>query len=122
MRGDVDFRSSNDVVARISSATPIFDTTAMIQDCLRRIEIVPIEATLAPTIEELDFEGDAFANTWKLGLKEKATSSVAAIANPLTREFRFCINATPEGEALNVGVHPRPQPTPVRGRKRGRSR
>src|ERR1041384_8792135 len=51
-RGDIDFRNSNDVLVRISSAVPIFDTTTSIQDCLRRIDIMPIEATLAPTIEE----------------------------------------------------------------------
>ena len=120
VKGDVDFRNSNDVLIRISSAIPIFDTTTSIQDCLRRIEIVPVETTLASPIEELDFQGNLFANNWKFGLKEKGTSSVAAIANPLTREFHFCTGTTPQGEAFNIGVHPRPQPTPARPRKRAR--
>ena len=120
VKGDVDFRNSNDVLIRISSAIPIFDATTSIQDCLRRIEIVPIEATLTAPIEELDFQGDLFANNWKFGLKESGTSSVAAIANPLTREFHFCTGTTPQGEVFSIGVHPRPQPTPARARKRSR--
>jgi len=120
VKGDVDFRNSNDVLIRISSAIPIFDTTTSIQDCLRRIEIVPIEATLTAPIEELDFQGDLFANNWKFGLKESGTSSVAAIANPLTREFHFCTGTTPQGEVFSIGVQPRPQPTPTRARKRSR--
>ena len=119
LTGNVDFRNSNDVLIRISSALPIFDTTLSIQDCLRRIDFMPIETTLAPTIEELVFEGDLFANTWKFGLKETGTSSAAAIANPLTREFHFCNGPTPPGDVFNIGVHPRPKPTPSKSRKRG---
>lgn len=120
VRGDIDYRSSHDVVIKISSATPMFDTTTSIQECVRRLEVVPVDVTLAPTIEEVEFRGDVFGNAWKLGLKETGTSSVAALANPLTREFHFCIGATPPGEAFNVGAHPRPQPSPTRARKHGR--
>jgi len=122
LKGEVDFRNSKDVVVRISSATPIFDTSANVQDCVRRIEIVPVEVTLAPTIEQLEFQGDLFGSNWKVGLKEKGTSSTATIASPLTREFHFCAGATPQGEIFNVGVHPRPQPSPSRAKKRGRRR
>ena len=121
-RGDIDFRNSNDVLVRISSAVPIFDTTTSIQDCLRRIDIMPIEATLAPTIEEFAFQGDLFANNWKLGLTEKGTSLTAAMANPLTREFHFCNGPTPQGDVFVVGAHARPQPTPSKPRKRARNR
>ena len=120
VKGEVDFRNSNDVIVRISSPTPIFDTTTSVQDCVRGIQISPIDVTLAPTIEEIDFEGDLFGGTWKLGLKEQATSSAVAIANPLTREFHFCTGPTPPGEVFNVGVQPRPQPSPTRAKKRGR--
>jgi hypothetical protein len=120
LRGDVDFRNSNDVVIRISSAAPIFDTTTSVQDCLRGLEVVPVEVTLAPTIMQLQFEGDLFGNNWKCALEERATSSAATIANPLTREFHFCSGPTPPGEVFTVGARPRPQPTPAKTRKRAR--
>ena len=122
LKGEVDFRNSQDAVVRISSATPIFDTSTNVQDCVRRIEIVPVDVTLAPTIEQLEFNGDLFGNSWKFGLKEGGTASVATIANQTTTEFHFCAGTTAQGEVFNVGVHPRPQPSPPRGRKQGRRR
>ena len=122
LKGDVDFRSSNDLIVTISSTTPIFDTTTSIQDCVRGIQISPIDVTLAPTAQEIEFRGDPFGNAWKFGLKEIGTSSAAAIANPLTREFHFCTGTTPQGEMFNFGIHPRPHPSAPRSRKRARSR
>jgi len=122
LKGEVDFRNSKDVVVRISSATPIFDTSANVQDCVRRIEIVPVEVTLAPTIEQLEFQGDLFGSNWKVGLKEKGTASVASIGNQSAREFHFCTGAAPQLEVFNIGVHPRPQTSPSRARKHERRR
>jgi hypothetical protein len=122
LKGDVDFRNSKDVVVRISSATPIFDTSTNVQDCVRQVEILPVDVTLAPTIEELEFHGDMFGNSWKFGLKEGGTASIATIANQTAREFHFCTGAAPQGEVFNVGVHPRPQPSPTPTRKHGRRR
>ena len=123
LKGDVDFRSSNDLVIRVSSTTPIFDTTTSVQDCIRGIELSPVDVTLAPTVQEIEFRGDLFSNAWKLGLKEAAISAaVVPLANPLTREFHFCSGATPPGEIFNFGVHPRPQPSPPKPRKRARTR
>ena len=121
LKGEVDFRNSQDLMVRISSATPIFDTSANIQDCVRRIEIAPVDVTLAPTIEEFEFHGGVFGNSWKFGLKERGTAPVATIADQTPREFRFCGGATAQGEVFNVGVRPRPQPSP-RARKQGRRR
>jgi len=121
LKGEVDFRNSQDVVVRISSATPIFDTSANVQDCVRRIEIVPVDVTLAPTIEQFEFHGDVFGNSWKFGLKERGTASVATIANETATEFHFCAGTAAQGEVFNVGVHPRSQPSP-RARKQGRRR
>ena len=122
LKGEVDFRNSKDVVVRISSATPLFDTSTNVPDCVRRIEIVPVEVTLAPTIEELGFQGDLFGNNWKVALKEKGTASVAPITTQSAREFHFCSGAAPQIEVFNVGVHPRPQASPSRSRKQGRRR
>src|SRR5438067_3402706 len=119
LKGELDFRNTKDAVARISSATPLFDTSANVQDCVRRIEIVPVDVTLAPTIEQIEFQGDVFGNTWKFALKEK---EMAAITDQSAREFHFCTGATPRSEVLNIGVHPRPQPSPSRARKGGRRR
>jgi len=122
LKGEIDFRNSQDTVVRISSATPIFDTSVNIQDCVRGIEIMPVDVTLAPTIEQLEFHGDVFGNNWKFGLRERGTASVAPIANQTAREFQFCAGtATGQGETFNVGVRPRPQPSPRAG-KQGRRR
>ena len=122
LKGEIDFRNSQDAVVRISSAAPIFDTSTNIRDCVRRIEIVPVDVTLAPTIEQLEFRGDVFGNNWKFGLQERGTALVATIANQTATEFHFCAGATAQGEVFSVGVRPRPQPSPPRGRKQGRRR
>jgi len=123
VKGEVDFRNSKDVIVRISSAAPIFNTSTNVQDCVRRIEIVPVETTLAPTIEQLQFQGDLFGSNWTMGLKEEGTAAVASIADQSAREFHFCAGTSPQGEAFNIGVHPRPQPSPPpRARKQGRRR
>jgi hypothetical protein len=122
LKGEVDFRNSQDVVVRISSAIPIFDTSTNVQDCVRRIEIVPVDVTLAPTIEQIEFEGDMFGNSWKFGLKEGGTASAATIANQTAPEFHFCTGTTAQGETFDVGVPRRPQPSPPRARKQGRRR
>ena len=122
VRGDVDFRSSSAVVIKLSSTTPIFDPTTSVQECIRRVELAPVDVTLAPTIEELDLEGDVFGNAWKLALKEKATSSTAGIPNPLSREFHFCASPGPQGDVFTLGVHPRPQPSPAKLNKRAKPR
>jgi len=63
MKGDVDFRSTNDLVLRISSTTPIFGTHhTSVQDCVRGIQISPVDATLAPTVQEIEIRGDLFGN------------------------------------------------------------
>jgi len=122
LKGEVDFRNSQDVVVRMSSASPIFDTSTNVQDCVRRIEIVPVDVTLAPTIEQIEFEGDMFGNSWKFGLKEGGTASAAPIVNQTATEFHFCTGTTAQGETFNVGVPRRPQPSPPRARKQGRRR
>src|SRR5438477_2396307 len=122
LKGEVDFRYSKDVVVRISSATPIFDTSASVQDCVCRIEIVPVDVTLAPTIEELEFRGNLFGDNWKVALKENGTASVAPITTQSAREFHFCAGTTPQGESFNIGVPPRPQPSPPSVRKQKRRR
>jgi hypothetical protein len=114
LKGEVDFSNSQDAAVRISSATPIFDTSTNVQDCVRRIEIVPMDVALAPTIEQLEFHGDVFGTSWKFGLRERGPASVAPIANQTATEFHFCTGTTTQGEVFSVGVHPRPQPSPSR--------
>jgi hypothetical protein len=83
---------------------------------------VPVETTLAPTIEQLQFQGDLFGSNWTMGLKEEGTAAVASIADQSAREFHFCAGTSPQGETFNIGAHPRPQPSPPRARKQGRRR
>ena len=122
LKGDLDFRNTNDVSLKISSAVPVFDTTISVQDCVRGIQIEPIDVTLAPTVQQIELRGDLFGNNWKLGLIELGTSAAVAMVGPLTREFHFCTAANPPGEVFTFSVHPRPQPTPAKAKKRARSR
>ncbi|HVI81595.1 MAG TPA: hypothetical protein VM717_02535 [Chthoniobacterales bacterium] len=122
LNGEVHLRNSNDLVATISTTFPIFDTTTSIQDCVRGIQISPVDVTLAPTVREVELRGDLFGTTWKLGLREIGTSSATAVANPLIREFHFCSGPTPQGEIFNFGARPRPKRSPTSPHKRGRSR
>src|SRR5437588_4686782 len=73
VKGEVDFRNSNDVIVRISSPTPIFDTTKSVQDCVRGIQISPIDVTLAPTLDAIDSQSEPFGRTWNVGFKEHTT-------------------------------------------------
>lgn len=122
LKGDIDLRNSNDVVVKISSTVPVFDTTTSVQNCVRGVEISPVDITLAATVQDLELRGDLFGNSWKMTLQEIGTSPAAAIANPLTREFHFCTAENPPGELFTFGVHPQPQPTPAKARKRARNR
>ena len=122
LKGEVDLRNSNDAIVRISSTEPVFDTTVSVQNCIRGVQISPVDVTLAPTVQELELRGDLFGESWKMGLKELGTSPAAMIANPLSREFHFCSGDTAEGEIFTFGIHPRPQPTPAKPRRRGRTR
>ena len=122
LRGEIDFRDTGDMTVKISSATSVFDITANIANCVRRIEILPVDVTLAPTIGQFEFHGDLFGSSWKFGLKENGSAPAATLANQLTREFHFCGGSTSQGEVFNIGVHPRPQPSPSRVRKRARHR
>lgn len=122
LKADLDLRSTNDLVATISTTSQIFDPTTSVQDCVRSIQISPIDVTLAPIVQEIELRGDLFGNNWKLGLKEIGTSAAAIGVNPLTREFHFCTGPTPQGEVFTFAVHPRPQPSPPKPKKRAKSR
>jgi len=121
LKGDIDLRNSNDVIVKISSTEPVFDTTVSVQNCVRDVQISPVDLTLAPTVQELELRGDLFGESWKMGLKELGTSPAAMIVNPLSREFHFCTGDT-AGEIFTFGIHARPQPIPAKPRKRGRTR
>ena len=122
LKGEVDFRSSNDVGVKISSTTQVFDTTTSVQNCVRSIQISPVDVTLAPTVAEVELRGGLFGSSWKMTVKELGPSPAATLANPLTREFHFCASETPPGEVFTFGVHPRPKSTVPKSRKSARSR
>jgi hypothetical protein len=123
LKADVDLHSTNDVIATISTTTQVFDATTSVQDCVRGIQISPIDVTLAPIVREVELRGDLFGNNWKFGLKELAISSATATINPLDREFHFCSGASPQGEVFTFAVHPRPQPSsPLKPKLRSKRR
>jgi hypothetical protein len=123
LKADVDLHSTNDVIATISTTSQVFDATTSVQDCVRGIQISPIDVTLAPIVREVELRGDLFGNNWKFGLKELAISSATATINPLDREFHVCSGASPQGEVFTFAVHPRPQPSsPLKPKPRSKRR
>src|SRR6516164_8452399 len=42
LRGEIDFEETNDVLARITGATPLFDLMSRPVDCVNKIEIIPV--------------------------------------------------------------------------------
>jgi autotransporter translocation and assembly factor TamB len=122
LKGEADLRSSNDVVINISSTVPVFDTTTSVQNCIRGVQVTPVDITLAPTIQALELRGDLFGNSWKMTLQEIGTSPAAATVNPLTREFHFCTTENTPGDLFTFGLRARPQPAPGKVRKRARTR
>ena len=110
-RGEIDFHDTNDLAIKITGATPIFDLTPRLIDCVSKIEIGSIAATLAPAITELTLHGALFQSGWTMSLKERAsTQPAAALAlNETARKFPFCMSGSAEEKTLTLGAPPRPE-------------
>ena len=116
LRGEIDFRDTNNVTVRIDGATPIFDLTSHQIGCMNKIEFVSVPFTLAPAVAELQFCGALFQPNWTIALKERAIAESSDIPYPegITREFPLCFSDNPlESATLLLGSLPRPEAHPT---------
>src|SRR6266700_2948606 len=107
LSGDMDFQDINDIVIKITGATPIFDLTMHPINCVGKIDIGAVTITLAPAITEVEFRGGLFQSDWMVGVKEQtsAWSLTNLDPNGTHRAFRLCFSgASTEGETLLLGL------------------
>ncbi len=111
LSGEVDFHDPNDLVIKLSPATPIFDLTPRPIDCVSKIEIGSAAITLAPAVAEMNVRGGLFRSDWTLNLRERISipSSVASNLNEATRKFPLCLGAGAEERSLLLGAPGRPE-------------
>ena len=126
LRGEIDFHDPNALLIKVKGATPIFDLTARPIDCVSKIEINPIAATLAPAVAELELRGGLSRWNWTMGLKEQSSTQTPTGLNlsGTDRTFPLCLNAGSEEKTLFLGAPPRPEAVreTVRPKKRTKRR
>ena len=121
-RGEIDFRDSNDLVAKIFPSTPVFDLMNAPIQCASEIKLAPVGITLAPMIDELDLHGGFFGRGWTIGLGEAGETQTPAAAARTTREFPLCFSGGSAEKTLTLGLHPRAKPEAARPKKRAKRR
>lgn len=120
LRSEIDFPSLDDLTIRIFAIDPLFDLTPHDLDCVNRIEVTAIGATLAPALTQIELRGGLFRSDWKLRLENAGSQSANVLNwNLSTREIPFCFGAGTNGKALTLGAHP--PSTPVKASRRHRS-
>jgi hypothetical protein len=128
LRGEIDFQNTNNMTVRIDGATPIFDLTSRLIDCMSKIEFASMPFALAPTVAELQLRGALFQPNWTIGLKERTIAQFSDIPDPngVTREFPLCFSgASSERGTLLLGSLPRAEAHPAatpRPKKRTKGR
>jgi hypothetical protein len=116
LRGEIDFRDTNNMTVRIDGAMPIFDLTPLLIDCMSKIEFTSVPFTLAPVVAELQFRGALFQPNWTIGLKERTIAQSSDVPDPsgVIREFPLCFSGTPSERAtLLLGSLPRAEAHPA---------
>jgi hypothetical protein len=114
VRGGIDFKDTSDIAINIMGATPIFDLTSQLIDCVNKIEIAPALLILAPAVEELEFRGGLFQSPWIISVKEDSSTPLFGVSNPagLARNFPLCLGTSPEEKTLLLGALRRTEAAP----------
>ena len=109
VRGEIDFKDTSDITIRITGATPIFDLTSHLIDCVNKIEIAPAALPLASVVGELEFRGGLCQSPWTISVKEDSSTPLFGVSNPagLARNFELCLGTSPEEKTLLLGALPR---------------
>src|SRR5947207_2402466 len=113
VRGEIDFQDTSEITIRIAGATPIFDLTPHLIDCVNKIEIAPAALPLAPAIRELEVRGGLVQSPWTISLHEDSSTPLFGVSNPagLARNFPLCLGTGPEEKKMVLGASPRPEAT-----------
>ncbi|MGC2352979.1 MAG: hypothetical protein WA496_06230 [Candidatus Udaeobacter sp.] len=124
VRGEIDFKDTSAITIRITGATPIFDLTSHLIDCVNKIEIAPTALSLAPVVGELEFRGGLFQSPWTISVKEDSSTPLFGVSNPagLARNFPLCLGTSPEEKTLLLGALPRTEAAPEAPAKRQKKR
>ncbi len=124
VRGEIDFKDTSDITIRITGATPIFDLTSHLIDCVNKIEIAPTALPLAPVVGELEFRGGLCQSPWTISVKEDSGTPLFGVSNPagLARNFPLCLGKSPEEKTLLLGALPRLEAAPKAPAKRQKKR
>jgi len=119
VRGEIDFQDTSEITIRIAGATPIFDLTPHLIDCVNKIEIAPAALPLAPAIRELEVRGGLVQSPWTISLHEDSSTPLFGVSNPagLARNFPLCLGTGPEEKKLLLGAIPRPEAATKRQKK-----
>ena len=119
VRGEIDFQDTSEITIRIAGATPIFDLTPHLIDCVNKIEIAPAALPLAPAIRELEVRGGLVQSPWTISLHEDSSTPLFGVSNPagLARNFPLCLGTGPEEKKLVLGAIPRPEAAAKRQKK-----
>jgi hypothetical protein len=125
IRGEIDFKDTSEITINITGATPIFDLTAHLIDCVNKIQIAPAALPLAPAVGELEVRGGLFQSPWTISLHEDGSTPLFGVSNPagLARNFPLCLGTGPEEKTLVLGAVPRteaPRETRAKGQKKRR--
>jgi len=124
VRGEIDFKDTNDITINITGATPLFDLTSHPIDCVNKIEIAPAPLILAPAVAELEFRGALFQSPWTISLKEDSSTPLFGVSNPagFSRNFPLCLGTGPEEKTLLLGAFPRTEAAPEAPPKKQKKR
>ncbi|MDQ2825228.1 MAG: hypothetical protein M3R29_07255 [Verrucomicrobiota bacterium] len=124
VRAEIDFAGLDKLAIKILPTNQVFDLTPGLIDCVNQLEVVPIGATLAPAVRQLEFRGGLFRADWTTSLEDtkSAQSADAITLGTAVRRFPVCFGESSTGKVLTLGANPRPQPQPVRPRKRAKHR
>jgi hypothetical protein len=103
--GEVSLHDIDRLVIKISFVTPVFDLTLRPINCVRKIEIAPVPATLVPAIPELEVRGGLFQPNWTLTFRERTSAPAGEIA----RAFPLCLDPIVYENTFSLGAPPRPE-------------
>ena len=109
LRGEIDFEEINNILVRITGATPLFDLTSRPVDCINKIEIVPVALPLAPAATGLEFQGGLSEPDWSVSVNEQNPIHVfsSSVPESTSRTFPLCFETGSEEKPLSLGTLPR---------------
>jgi len=121
--GDIAGPDLSDVRITVTGTSPVFDLTPRQIDCASRIDLVPTGGMiLAPLIDKMEVRGGLFGPRWTLTLQPVGRLPAIEAIDIAMRSFPLCLGALSDGKTLTLGAYSRPQPSPVRARRKAKTR